>query len=332
MSDISVSQGQADHAVSISEASVRDYYELLKPRVMQLVIFTSLVGLLLAPGSIHPVIAIAAILCVAVGAGAAGALNMWYEADIDAVMKRTRARPIPAGKVTPEEALAFGLVLSVISVFTMALLVNYVAAGLLAFTIAFYVLFYTMWLKRRTPQNIVIGGAAGAIAPMIGWAAVTGSVGIEQLILFAIVFMWTPPHFWALSLYRAGDYEKVGVPMMVVVAGKASTRWQMLIYAILFVAITLLPTPVGFAGPIYLATAALFGLGFVYHAIKVWRFGQMADGVELEGQVRKVAQVKADHAARAMFHYSNWHLFALFLVLLIESIFGLDAIMMSWLS
>lgn len=329
MSNPALTQKDVLNGPVISEATAGDYYRLLKPTVMQLVIFTSLVGLLIAPGSIHPIVAIAAILCVAVGAGAAGALNMWYEADIDAVMKRTRARPIPAGKVTKDEALTFGSVLAAGSVATMALTVNYVAAGLLAITIGFYVFVYTMWLKRRTPQNIVIGGAAGALAPMIGWAAVTNSVGIEQVILFAIIFMWTPPHFWALSLYRAGDYEKVGVPMMPVVAGKASTRTQILVYAVLFGLVTLLPYPFGFAGPVYLATAILSGLGFVYFGMRVWTFGRRAD-LETDPSAQKVKMLKTDHTARRMFHYSNMHLFLLFAVLMVEQ--GIVPRVMQWLA
>lgn len=329
MSNPAVTQEDVLNGPAISEATVGDFYRLLKPTVMQLVIFTSLVGLLIAPGSIHPIVAIAAILCVAVGAGAAGALNMWYEADIDAVMKRTRARPIPAGKVTKDEALTFGSVLAAASVATMALTVNYVAAALLAITIGFYVFVYTMWLKRRTPQNIVIGGAAGAIAPMIGWAAVTNSIGIEQIILFAIIFMWTPPHFWALSLYRAGDYEKVGIPMMPVVAGKASTRTQILVYAVLFGLVTLLPYPFGFAGPVYLATAILSGLGFVYFGLRVWIFGRRADA-ETEPSAQKVQMLKTDHTARRMFHYSNAHLFLLFAVLMVEQ--GIVPRVMQWLA
>ena len=328
MTNAAVTQDEVLHAPVISEATAGDFYRLLKPTVMQLVIFTSLVGLLIAPGSIHPIVAIAAILCVAVGAGAAGALNMWYEADIDAVMKRTRARPIPAGKVTKGEALTFGSVLACASVVTMALTVNYVAAALLAVTIGFYVFIYTMWLKRRTPQNIVIGGAAGALAPMIGWAAVTNSIGVEQIILFAIIFMWTPPHFWALALYRAGDYEKVGVPMMPVVAGKSSTRNQILVYAVLFGLVTVLPYPFGFAGPVYLVTAIIAGLGFVYYGWKVWVFGRQTDQ-EVDPSTRKVLALKTDHVARRMFHYSNMHLFLLFAVLMVEQ--GIVPRVMQWI-
>ena len=215
-----------------SAAGVGDYVEILKPRVMSLVVFTGFVGLAVAPGHLHPVLAVVAVLCIAVGAGAAGAINMWYERDIDAIMRRTAGRPLPAGRMMPGEALGFGVVLAVGSVLMMALAVNSVAAGLLALTIGFYVFVYTIWLKRRTPQNIVIGGAAGAFPPLIGWAAVTGDIGWGAIALFAIIFFWTPPHFWALSLYRADDYAKAGVPMLPVVAGPprpsarcCSTRW-----------------------------------------------------------------------------------------------------------
>ena len=213
----------------------------MKPRVMSLVVFTALVGMVLAPEQPHPVLAVIALLCIAVGAGASGALNMWYDADIDARMQRTAGRPIPRGRVTPDEALTFGTVLAIGSVATLGLIVNWVAGALLAFTIAFYVFVYTMWLKRRTPQNIVIGGAAGAFPPMIGWAAATGSVSIESIVLFLIIFMWTPPHFWALALYRARDYERAGVPMLPVVAGPDETRKQIVIYSALLVPLALLP-------------------------------------------------------------------------------------------
>ncbi len=217
------------------EPSVGDFVELMKPRVMSLVVFTALTGMVAAPGSIHPLLAVIALLAITIGAGASGALNMWYDADIDAVMQRTAARPIPRGRITPDEALGFGVFLSAASVVTLGLLVNSVAGGLLAFTIFFYVFIYTMWLKRWTPQNIVIGGAAGAFPPMIGWAAMTGSVSIESVLLFLIIFMWTPPHFWALALYRSRDYERAGVPMLPVVAGARETRKQILIYSLLLV-------------------------------------------------------------------------------------------------
>src|SRR6267143_5189783 len=243
-----------------SLAGVEDYIALLKPRVMSLVVFTALVGLLVAPGHVHPVIGFTALLCIAIGAGASGALNMWYDADIDAIMKRTARRPIPAGRILPGEALAFGSTLAVGSVLVLGILVNWLAAALLAFTIFFYVFIYTMWLKRSTPQNIVIGGAAGALPPVIGWAAATGEVGLEPLILFLIIFLWTPPHFWALALNRADDYARAGVPMLPVVAGRAATTRQILIYSVVLLPISLLPWGFGFAGPIYGLAAADCGV------------------------------------------------------------------------
>ncbi len=210
-----------------------DFLALLKPRVTSLVVVTGLVGVMMAPGAIHPLIALVAVLCIAIGSGAAGAINMWYDRDIDAIMERTRGRPIPTGRIAPGDALGFGVVLAIGSVAMMGLAVNVVAAGLLAAAILFYVFVYTMWLKRRTPQNIVIGGAAGAFPPMIGWAAVTGTVSVESALLFALIFFWTPPHFWALALYRRGDYEKAGIPMLPVVAGKTETKKQMIAYTIL---------------------------------------------------------------------------------------------------
>ena len=220
---------------TISSAMPGDYIELLKPRVMSLVVFTALIGLLMAPGYINPVVGAIAVLCIAIGAGASGALNMWYDADIDAVMSRTARRPIPDGRIDADQALAFGLVLSAFSVMTMGVLVNWLSAALLAFTIFFYAVIYTMWLKRSTPQNIVIGGAAGAFPPMIGWAAVSGTITLESVVLFAIIFIWTPPHFWALALYKSGDYEQANIPMMPNARGDASTRLQMFIYSVLLV-------------------------------------------------------------------------------------------------
>ena len=236
-------------AVANGGSEVRDYVLLLKPRVMSLVVFTAFAGLVVAPGHLHPLLATVAILCIAVGAGASGAINMWYERDIDAGMARTRNRPLPRGRIAPGDALGFGVVLAVVSVVMMGLAVNHVAAGLLALTICFYVFVYTMWLKRRTPQNIVIGGASGAFPPMIGWAAVTGQVSVESLLLFAIIFLWTPPHFWSLSLFRAGDYGKVGIPMLPVVAGKRETKRQMLLYSFVLVPVTLGPWLIGMSGP-----------------------------------------------------------------------------------
>ncbi len=286
-----------------SEPSVGDFLELMKPRVMSLVVFTSLAGLFAAPGEMHPVLGIIAILCIAVGAGASGALNMWYDADIDARMARTAARPIPRGRVTADEALAFGSVLSVMSVLTLGVLVNWVAGALLALTIGYYVFFYTMWLKRRTPQNIVIGGAAGSFPPMIGWAAVTGTVTVESVLLFLIIFMWTPPHFWALALYRCRDYERVGVPMLPVVAGPDETRRQILLYSVLLTPLAVVPYFIGLGGILYAVTSVVLGAIFLYLAFKVWRIR--------EGR-------EADHAAKQLFGFSIFYLFLLFAVILGE--------------
>src|SRR5216683_6262071 len=252
MTDITaVDQNPRAAGFAISEASVGDYIALMKPRVMSLVVFTALVGLMVTPWHLHPVLGFAALLCITIGAGAAGALNMWYDADVDAVMRRTSRRPIPAGRVLPREALAFGVTLAIGSIAVLGLVANWLAASLLAFTIFFYVAVYTMWLKRATPQNIVIGGAAGAFPPMIGWAAATGDIGLEPAILFLIIFLWTPPHFWALSLNRADEYDRAGVPMLPVVAGRAATTRQILIYSILLAPISLLPCALGLAGAIY---------------------------------------------------------------------------------
>ncbi len=300
------------HGVS---AGWRDYVELLKPRVMSLVIFTGLVGMAVAPGTINPVLGAIALLAIAVGAGAAGCLNMWFDADIDAIMIRTRKRPIPRGSVAREDALFFGAFLSGASVLTMWMAVGLIPAALLAFTISFYLFIYTMGLKRRTPQNIVIGGAAGALPPVIGWAAVTGSVSVEPLVLFLIIFMWTPPHFWALALYRNGDYEKAGVPMMPVVAGKQSTRAQMLLYTLLLAPVTLMPSLLGYAGLAYGAVAAIASALFVGLAAEVWLLGKVAKG-EPQGELR------ADRAARRLFAYSIFYLFILFLALLAEQLLG----------
>ncbi|MGE0714347.1 MAG: heme o synthase [Alphaproteobacteria bacterium] len=280
-------------------AGVGDFLQLLKPRVMSLVVFTGLVGMVAAPGYLHPFLAAVAILCIAVGAGASGAINMWYDRDIDAVMQRTAGRPIPAGRVAPEEALAFGVALALAAVVVMGLAVNYAAAALLALTIGFYVFVYTMWLKRRTPQNIVIGGAAGAFPPMIGWAAVTGDVALFPVLLFAIIFFWTPPHFWALALYRSGDYGRAGVPMLPNVAGPRETQRQMLLYTLVLVPVTLAPWAAGFVGWIYgLGTTAL-DLLFVAAAIDVMRGG-------------------GDRSAMRMFGFSILYLLLIFALVLVD--------------
>ena len=287
----------------VSEASVSDYLALMKPRVMSLVVFTAWVGLAVAPAHVHPVIAFTALLCIAVGAGAAGALNKWVDADIDAVMTRTARRPIPRGRVTPGEALAFGTTLATGSVAVLGLLVSWLAAAMLAFTIFFYIVVYSMWLKRRTPQNIVIGGAAGAFPPVIGWMAATGGIGIEPLLMFLIVFFWTPPHFWALSLLRAEDYARARVPMLPVVAGAAETRRQILLYSILLLPIGAAPWLAGYADAVYGAVALL--AGGVMTAL-AWRLKVAADG---EGGAR---------LAKRLFAFSILYLFVLFAVLLIE--------------
>lgn len=288
-----------------SIATVGDYFSLMKPRVMSLVVFTALVGLAVAPGSLHPLTGFTALLCIAVGAGAAGALNMWYDADIDAVMTRTARRPVPMGRVQPGEAFAFGLTLAGFAVVTLGLLVNWLAAGLLAFTIFFYVAVYTVWLKRSTPQNIVIGGAAGAFPPMIGWAATTGSLSLEPVLLFLIIFFWTPPHFWALALYRTDDYSRAGVPMLPVVSGDVSTRWQILLYTLVLVPLGVSPWLLGYAGAIYGTTAAVTGAVMVALAWRVF------------GEKRP-----ADRASRNLFAFSVLYLFLLFAVLLVDRGWG----------
>ena len=283
--------------------SVADYFALLKPRVMSLVIFTALTGMIAAPVPVHPIIGLIALVAIAVGAGASGALNMWWDADIDARMSRTVNRPVPSGRVTPDEALTFGMVLSIGSIFVLGVIVNWVAASLLALTIAFYVVIYTMWLKRRTPQNIVIGGAAGAFPPMIGWAAATGSVNFDSVLLFLIIFMWTPPHFWALALFRSGDYANAGVPMLPVVAGARETRRQIVIYSALLVPLACTPYLTGLGGVAYAVAAVVLGVIFMALAIAVWRKGD-ADTNHV--------------AAKRLFGFSILYLFGLFAVLLVE--------------
>jgi heme o synthase len=287
-----------------SIAGAGDYIELMKPRVMSLVVFTALVGMLVAPGHIHPVIGFAALLCITVGAGAAGALNMWYDADIDARMARTASRPIPRGRVTPGEAAGFGFTLAVFSVVALGVLVNVLAAALLAFTIFFYVAIYTVWLKRSTPQNIVIGGAAGALPPMIGWAAATGSLAVEPIVLFLIIFFWTPPHFWALSLYRIGDYARVGVPMLPVVAGVHETRRQIWLYTLLLAPLGVVPWLLGYTGLIYGVAAIALGAGMLGLALRVRR--------ESTGHT----------ACKQLFAFSILYLFLLFAMLLVDRMSG----------
>jgi protoheme IX farnesyltransferase len=291
-----------------SAGEVRDFLALLKPRVMFLVVFTALVGMTVVQSAVSPVIAAIALLCIAVGAGASGALNMWWDADIDAVMTRTARRPIPAGRVAPGEALAFGLTLSVGSVLVLGLAANWLAAGLLAFTIFFYAVIYSMWLKRSTPQNIVIGGAAGALPPMVADAAVTGTLGLESLVLFAVIFLWTPPHFWALALVKSADYARAGVPMLPNVAGPDATRLQIWLYTLVLVPVGVLPAFMGFGGAAYALVSALAGLGMVALA---WRVYRVREGDE------------ALKAAQQLFAFSILYLFLLFAVLLAESALGL---------
>jgi heme o synthase len=298
-------QSEISEADLTLEPSVSDFVQLMKPRVMALVVFTALAAMLAAPGPINPILGAIAILSIAIGAGASGALNMWYDADIDARMARTAARPLPRGRVTGDEALSFGGVLAICSVLTLGVLINWTAGALLAITIGFYLFVYTMWLKRRTPYNIVIGGAAGAFPPMIGWAAVTGTISLESLLLFLIIFMWTPPHFWALSLYRCRDYERVGVPMLPVVAGLSETRRQILLYSILLVPLAVVPYFIGLGGLAYLVSSIVLGAVFLALAVRVY--------VTTEGR-------EADAAARRLFWFSILYLYVLFAVLFAEAI------------
>jgi len=297
-------------ATELTFSSARDWLLMLKPRVMTLVVYSGLAGMLAAPGHLHPVLAVIAILCIAIGAGAAGALNMWYDRDIDAVMRRTRKRPIPDGRIGADDALAYGILLSAGSVLVMWLATNWAAALGLAGSILFYVLVYTMWLKRRTAQNIVIGGAAGAFPPVIGWLAVTGTLDVMPLLMFGIIFLWTPPHFWALSLFAHADYERAGVPMLPVVAGARETRRQVVIYTLLMVPFTLLPWVMGLSGVIYGATALILGAWFIVSAVQLWRDAQDETGVSLTN----------DKPAKATFKYSIIYLFALFGALAIDAV------------
>ena len=302
----------SSRSAAATDSEVRDWIALLKPRVMSLVVFSGLIGLLVAPGHLHPVLAFTAILSIAIAAGACGAINMWYDRDIDAIMRRTRNRPIPAGRIEPGAALAYGIVLAVGSVIVMGLAVNPVAASVLALSIAFYVFVYTIWLKRRTPQNIVIGGAAGAFPPVIGWAAVTGSVDLIPLVLFAIVFVWTPPHFWSLALFANDDYRRAGVPMLPVVAGAKETRRQIVLYTLGLVPLTLVPWLLGFSGLVYAAAACALGTGFLVCVWRVARDRQDAAGVSLTN----------DAPARATFRFSIVYLFVLLAALAVDRLTG----------
>ena len=288
-------------------ARVRDYVDLLKPRVMSLVVFTGLVGVMIAPAHIHPFAAFLAVVAIALGSGAAGCINMWYERDLDALMARTANRPLPAGRVAPDDALGLGILLSIFSLLLMATATNYVATALLAAAILFYVFIYTIWLKRRTPQNIVIGGAAGAFPPMIGWAAVTGDVSAVGVALFLLIFLWTPPHFWALALYRSDDYRRAGVPMLPVVAGPRATKLQMLVYTLVVVPVALAPTLLGAVGWLYGAVAVALSAGFIGHAIGVWRAPDDRRG---------------HGAAKRMFKFSLLYLAVLFAALPIDRLLG----------
>jgi heme o synthase len=291
-------------------SEVRAWLALLKPRVVTLVVFTGAVGLIVAPGTLHPVLALAAILAIAIGAGAAGAINMWYDRDIDAVMRRTSGRPIPAGLVPAEAALSFGIFLSVASTMLLGLATNWAAAGILALSIAFYVFVYTMWLKRRTPQNIVIGGAAGAFPPVIGWAAVTGDVTLVPILLFALIFVWTPPHFWALSLWARGDYARAGVPMLPVTHGARETRRQVWLYTLALAPLGLAPWAVGFAGPAYALAATALGAWFLWHAHRT----------RTEAQDEQGESLLRDAAAKRCFRVSILYLFAIFGALALDRI------------
>jgi protoheme IX farnesyltransferase len=301
----------------------QDYLALMKPRVMSLVVFTAIVGLVAAPTDVNPFLAIASILAIAVGAGASGALNMWYDSDIDGEMKRTRMRPVPAGVVARDEALTLGLVMSALSVTTLALSGGYVAAGLLAFTIVFYAVVYTMWLKRSTPQNIVIGGLAGALPPVIAWAATGSALTIDPWLLVAIIFIWTPPHFWALCLYKAGDYAAANIPMMPNVAGAKSTRMQILAYSLALAPIGFAPALTGLGGSIYAAVSALAGAVFVLLAWRVYRSNAGEIDARPEGKALYESKAAGDKAARDLFAFSLLYLTVLFLALLVEHGFGL---------
>jgi heme o synthase len=287
--------------------TVGDFFALLKPRVMSLVVFTGLAGIIAAPGHVHPLTAFTAVLCIALAAGASGALNMAYDSDIDGIMARTATRPIPMGHIAREDAMAFGWAIAAMSVATMWLFVNWLAASLLAFTVFFYVVVYTLGLKRRTPQNIVIGGLAGALPPAIGWASATGTLSLAPLVLVAIIFMWTPPHFWALSLWRCGDYERAGVPMLPVVRGKTVTRQHILVYSLILAPLGVVPAFIGLGGMLYLVTSAAMGFWLLLEAIATWR---------------ETDEVK-EPAAKRLFFVSLLYVFVPFAALIVERLLHL---------
>ena len=312
----------------VTTAQPEDFFQLLKPRVMSLVVFTAVTGLVVAPGHPNPLLAAIAVLCIAVGAGAAGALNMALEGETDALMRRTRGRPVAAGRVRKNDAMAFGVILSIFSVMLLGMTTNWLAGGLLALTIVYYAGFYTLLLKRRTPQNIVIGGAAGAFPPVIGWAAVTGDAPWQAWLLFLIIFLWTPPHSWALALYSAGDYAKAGIPMMPVARGAKSTRLQILIYTLIFVPVAIAPAFLGLGGVVYLAVSVAGGLFFLTLAFRLWRSraGDQPDKAEAVGREAALYDVRAEaKPARNLFAFSILYLMALFSALLVEQLPGLGA-------
>ncbi|MBD3834669.1 MULTISPECIES: heme o synthase [Brevundimonas] len=312
----------------VTTAQPEDYFQLLKPRVMSLVVFTAVTGLVVAPGHPNLLLAAIAVLCIAVGAGAAGALNMALEGETDALMRRTRGRPVAAGRIRKNDAMAFGVVLSIFSVMLLGMTTNWLAGGLLALTIVYYAGFYTLLLKRRTPQNIVIGGAAGAFPPVIGWAAVTGDAPWQAWLLFLIIFLWTPPHSWALALYSAGDYAKAGIPMMPVARGAKSTRLQILIYTLIFVPVAIAPAFLGLGGVVYLAVSVAGGLFFLTLAFRLWRSraGDQPDKAEAVGREAALYDVRAEaKPARNLFAFSILYLMALFSALLVEQLPGLGA-------
>ena len=286
-------------AESVSNGSASDFFALLKPRVMSLVIFTSFAAMYLADAAMHPALFGISLFAIAAGAGASGAINQWYDRDIDAIMKRTKNRPIPSGKIAPAEALTLGIVVSVLSVMLLSLSANLLAGGLLAFTIFFYAVVYSVWLKRSTPQNIVIGGAAGAFPPMVGWAAITGTITLDSIVLFALIFFWTPPHFWALALVKNDDYTNASIPMLPVVAGKPETQKQILIYSVILAPVGVAPSLIGLASPVYGAIAAIMGGVFLYQAIRLYRSGSDAD-------------------AMGLFKFSILYLFTLFAVMIAD--------------